>query len=64
MGPIGPHPTRSRADRVISTFLFDPDLEPFPHNLYQGEVVGPPESLFGMTQASIGRRVKEQWSDT
>ena len=30
MSPSGPCPTRSKADRVISTFSFDPNLEPYP----------------------------------
>ena len=40
ISPSGLRPTRLEADRVISTFLFDPDLKPFPHNLHRGEVIG------------------------
>ena len=35
--------TRSEADRVISTFSFDPNLEPCPQNLHRGETSGPPD---------------------
>ena len=64
MSPSGPRPICSEADRVISTFSFDPNLEPNPQNLHQGEASRPPESVSGMTQASTGRRVKEQWNAT
>ena len=64
MSPNGFCPTRSEADRVILTFSFDPDLEPFPQKLHRGEAIGPPESLSKMTRASTGRWVKEKWSDT
>ena len=56
--------TRSEADRVISTYSFDPNLEPCSQNLYRGEANGPPESVSGMTRASVGRQVKEQWNAT
>ena len=49
MSPSGLCPTRSEAHRVISTFLFDPNLEPYPHNLHRGEASGPPRSVSGMT---------------
>ena len=52
-------PTRSEADRVISTFLFDPNLESSPQNLHRGEASGPPKLVFGTTKASTGMRVKE-----
>ena len=64
MSSSGPCPTHSRADRVISTFSFDPDLEPCPHNLYQGEASGPPKLVSGTAWASAGRWVKEQWNAT
>ena len=64
MSPSGLRPTRLEADRVISTFLFDPNLKPRPQNLHQGEASGPPESISRVTQASFGRRVKEQWNTT
>ena len=64
MSPSGLHPTLLEADRIISTFSFDPNLEPSPQNLHQGEASGPPESLSRATQASIGMRVKEQWNAT
>ena len=44
MSPSSLRPTRSEADKVISTFLFDPNLEPSPQNLHRGEASGPPES--------------------
>ena len=59
MCPSGLCLTHSEADRVISTFLFDPNLEPSPQNLHRGEASGPPKSLSGATRASVGRRVKE-----
>jgi len=62
MSPSGLHPTRLEADRVISTFSFDPNLEPCPRNLHRGEVNGTPESVSEMTRSSIGRQVKEQWN--
>ena len=64
ISPNGLCPTRSEADRVISTFLFDPNLELSPQNLHRGEVSGPPESLSRATRAFAGRRVKEQWNAT
>ena len=64
MSPSNLHPTRLEADRVISTFLFDPDLEPYPQNLHQEEASGPPESVSRMTQAYAERRVKEHWNAT
>ena len=62
MSPSIPCPICSKADRVISTFSFNPILELSPQNLLQGEVSGPPESLFGATRASTGRQVKELWN--
>ena len=59
MSHSGPCPTRSEADRVILTFLFDPNLKPNPQNLYRGEASGPPESVFERTQAPAGTQVKE-----
>ena len=41
MSPNGLRPTHLEADRVISTFSFDPDLEPSPQNLHRGEASGP-----------------------
>ena len=64
MSPNGLCPTHLEADRVISTFSFDPNLKPSPQNLYRGEDNGPPESVFGTTWASSGRWVKEQWNAT
>ena len=43
MSPSGSRPICSEADRVISTFSFDPNLEPCPQNLHRGEASGPPE---------------------
>ena len=59
MSTSGLHPTRSEVDRVISTFSFDPNLEPSPQNLHRGEANGPPESVSRTTRASTRRRVKE-----
>ena len=56
--------THIEADRVISTFSFDPSLETIPQNLHRGEASGPPDSLSGATWASTGRRVKELWNAT
>ena len=64
MSPSSLCPTHSEADRVISTFSFDPNLEPYPQNLHRGEASGPPESVSGTTWASAGRWVKEQWNAT
>ena len=64
MSPNDPRSIRSEVDRVISTFSFDPDLEPCPQNLHRGEASGTPESIFEMARASAGRRVKEQWNAT
>ena len=47
MSPSGLCSTLLEADRVISTFLFDPNLESIPQNLHRGESSGPPESLSG-----------------
>ena len=58
MSPNGLCSTRSEADRVISTFSFDPNREPCPQNLHRGEASGPLESVYGMARASTGRRVK------
>ena len=54
MSPSGLCLTHSEADRVISTFLFDPNLKPSPQNLHQGEASGPPGSVSRMTQALSG----------
>ena len=59
MSPSGLCSTLSEADRVISTFSFDPNLEPCPQNLHRWEASGPPKSISGMTRASARRRVKE-----
>ena len=64
MSPSGPRPICLEVDRVISTFSFDPNLEPCPKNLHRWEVSGPPKSVSRMTRASTGRRVKEQWNAT
>jgi hypothetical protein len=64
MSPSGPRPVCSEADRVISTFSSDPNLEPCPQNLHRGEASGPPGSVSGMTRTSVGTRVKEQWNAT
>ena len=45
MSPSGLRPTRLEADRVISIFSFDPNLEPNPQNLHRGEANGPPEPI-------------------
>ena len=58
MSPSGPRSIRSEANRVISTVSFDPDLEPCPQNLHRGEASRPPESVYRMARASIGRRVR------
>ena len=36
MSPSGLFLTRLEANRVISTFSFDPNLEPIPQNLHRG----------------------------
>ena len=64
MSPSGSRLFCSEADKVILTFLFDPNLEPCPQNLHQGEASGPPESVSRMTRASIGKWVKEQQNAT
>ena len=64
MSPSVPRLICLEADRVISTFSFDLNLEPSPRNLHQGEVSKPPESLSGVTWAYVGKRVKEQWNAT
>ena len=50
--------------RVISTFLFNPNLELCLQNLHRGQANGPPESVSKTTQASVRRWVKEQWNAT
>ena len=57
-------PTHLEADRVISTFSFDPNLEPCPQNLRRGEANGTPGSVSRTIQASTGTWVKEQWNAT
>ena len=64
MSPSGPRPIRFEADRVISTFSFDPNLEPCPQNLHRGEASRPPKLVSRTIRASIERRVKEQWNAT
>ena len=64
MSPSGPRPVCSKVDRVISTFSFDPNLEPNPQNHHRGEANGPPGSISEMIQASAGLQVKEQWNVT
>ena len=64
MSPSGLCPTHLEADRVISTFSFDPNLEPTPQNPHCREAIEPPESLPEMARAFAGRRVKEQWNAT
>ena len=64
MSPRGLCLTCLEVDKVISTFLFDCDLETSPQNLHQGEASGPPESVSGMTRASTETWVKEQWNAT
>ena len=59
MSPNNLRPTCSEANRVISTFSFDPNLEPCLKNLHQGEASGPPESVSRTTQAPAGRQVKD-----
>ena len=56
--------TPLEANRVISTFSFDPNLKPCPQNLHRGEANEPPESVSEMTRASARRRVQEQWNAT
>ena len=60
LSPSGLRPTRLEADRVISTFSFNPNLKPIPQNLHRRKASGPPESLSRMTRASIGRWVKQK----
>ena len=55
MSPSGPRPICLEVDRVISTFSFDPNLEPCPQNLHRGKASGSPESVSGMTRASARR---------
>ena len=64
MSPSGPRSICSEVERVISTFLFNPNLEPCPHNLHRGEASEPPESVSRTTRGSVERRVKEQWNAT
>ena len=64
MSPTGLCLTHSEVDMIILTFSFDPNLDPCPQNLHRGEANGPPKSVSGMTQASVGRWVKEQWNAT
>ena len=64
MGASGLRSTHLEANRVISTFSSDPNLEPSPQNLHRGEASGPPELISGMTRASTRRQVKEQWNAT
>ena len=64
MSTSGLCPTHLEVDRVISTFSFDPDLEPCPQILHQGEAYGPPESVSRTAWASTERLVKEQLSAT
>ena len=45
MSPSGLRLTHLEADRVISTFSFNPNLELSPQNLHQGEANGPPEPI-------------------
>ena len=60
MSPVRPSP--SLANRVISTFSFDPKPLPSPQNLHRWEAIRPPGSVFGTTQASARLKVKEQWN--
>ena len=43
------------ASDLISTFSFDPSLEPCPQNPHRGDASGPPESVSEMTPASTRR---------
>ena len=45
MSPSCLCPTHSEANRVISTFLFDPNLKPSPQNLHREEASGPPKPI-------------------
>ena len=64
MSPNGPRLIYSEANRVISTFSFDPNLKPCPQNLHRGEASGLPSLVSGMTQAFVETWVKEQWNAT
>ena len=64
MRPSGLRPTHLEVDRVISTFSFNPNLEPSPQNLHRWEASGPPESVSRITWASAEMWVKEQWNAT
>ena len=64
MSPSGPRSVCSEADRVISTFSFNPKSLPNPQNLHRGDASRPPGSVSGMTWASTETRVKEQWNAT
>ena len=55
MSPSGLCLTRSEANKVILTFLFDPNLESCPQNLHRREANRSPESVSGMTRASARR---------
>ena len=58
MSPSSPCLVYPKADRVISTFSFNPKPLPNPQNLHRGEASGPPESVSRMAQASTGGRLR------
>ena len=64
MSPNGLRPTHLEAAKVISTFSFDPNLDPCPQNLHRGEANRPPKPVSRMTLASVEMWVKEQWNAT
>ena len=63
MSPSGPRSICSEADRVISTFSFDPNLEPSPQNLHRGEASGPPKSISGMIRLRSSGMPHEGYAD-
>ena len=54
MSPSDLFLTRSEADRVISTFSFDPNLKLSPQNLHRGEATRPPEPIEQLKHLSGG----------
>ena len=64
MSPSGPSLVCFEADKVISTFSFDPNLETCSQNFHRGEASVPPGSVSETIEASVGTWVKEQWNAT
>ena len=62
MSPSGLHPTHLEVDRVISTFSFDPNLQPSPQNPIDGRPSGhlsrPPERLGHLLEGGLRRSGK------